>query len=195
MTYITVRKWSVLGLALGSLLITNKSSAEDKESVRPVDQAVVVDVHGHKLGNVVNVNGPLAMVLVEAAGHLVSLNVTPNQLLGTGGPLFFTTNNCTGTPYVAAQPPALVAVSTLAAPGNSVYVQTPNAIPQLITALSTLPPAPPGVPPICLSTVPPPPPPPAPPPPAPPQVFAVPARRLVDLNTVFTAPFRIRADH
>src|SRR5262249_9628439 len=135
-----------------------------------------------------------ATVLVEVAARLVSLNVTPNQLVGTGGPLFFTTNNCTGTPYTPAQPPGLVATSTLAGPGNSLYVATPNAIPQLITALSTLPPTPPGVPPICLPTVPPPPPPPAPPPPGPPQVFAVPALRLIDLNAVFTAPFSIRTD-
>jgi len=189
---ITAAKWPAFVIALATVLVSAKSSAADKDSVKPAEQAVVVDALEHRLGSIIGLNGPLATILIEIGGSVVSLNVAPNQLLGTSGPLYFITKDCTGTPYVPALPPALVASSTLAGPGNSLYVGKPNAIPQLITALSTLPPAPPGVPPICLSTTPPPPPPPAPPPPGPPQVFAVPALRLVDLNGIFMAPFRIR---
>jgi hypothetical protein len=162
------------------ILLTQTSPAQ---SVKPVERPVVTDAHGAMLGSVVAINGPTAMVLIDLGGRPFSLNVLPTQLLGTGGPLYFTTTNCTGIPYITFQPPGLSTPSVLAAPSNSLYAAVPNAIPLLITALSVQLPAMPGGPPSCQST-----------PPPPPQVFAVAAMRLVDLNTVFTPPFSIRSN-
>jgi hypothetical protein len=182
-------------LAFGLILLTQTSPANDSQSMRPVEQPVVVQAHGEPLGGVLALNGPAAMVLINVGGGLFSLNVLPDQLLGTGGPLYFTTSNCTGTPYITFQPPGLSTPSVLAAPGNSLYAAVPNATPLPITALSVLLPSIPGGPPSsCQSTTPPPPPPLAPPPPPPPQVFAIAAVRLVDLNTAFTPPFSIRSN-
>ena len=178
-------------LAFGVILLMQTSTANDNQSVRPVEQPVVVDAHGNTLGGVVALNGPAATVLIDVGGSLFSLNVLPNQLLGTGGSLYFTTNNCMGTPYISFQPPGLSTASILAAPGNSLYAAVPNPTPLSITALSMLLPAIPGGPPVsCQSTTPPPAP--GAPPILPPQVFAVAALRLVDLNTAFTPTFRIR---
>jgi hypothetical protein len=182
-------------LAFGVILLTQTSPAKDNQSVRPVQQPVVVDADGDTVGGVVGLNGPVATVLINFGGGLFSLTVLPSQLLGTGGPLYFTTPNCMGTPYITFQPPGLSTPSVLAAPGNSLYAAVTNATPLLILALSVLAPSIPGGPPSsCQSLTPPPPPPPAPPPPPPPQVFAIAAMRLVDLNTVFTAPFSIRSN-
>lgn len=186
-------------LAFGVILLTQTARANDNQSVRPVEQPIVVDAHGFPLGGVVGLNDPTATVLINVGGGVgggvFSLNVLPSQLLGTGGSLYFTTANCTGTPYITFQPPALATPSVLAAPGNSLYAAVPNATPLQITALSVLLPSIPGGPPAsCQSTTPPPPvgvPP--PPPPTPPQVFAIAAVSLVDLNTVFTPPFSIRS--
>jgi hypothetical protein len=178
-------------LAFGVILLTQTSPALDNQSVRPVEQPVVVDAHGGPLGSVVALNGPAATVLIDVGGGVFSLNVLPTQLQGTGGSLYFTTSNCTGTPYIMFQPPALSTPSVLAAPGNSLYTAVPNATPLPITALSTLPPSIPGGPPSSCFTFPTTAPPGAPPPPPPPQVFAIAAFRLVDLNTVFAPPFRI----
>ena len=180
-------------LAFGVILLTQTSPANDNQSVRPVEQPVVVDAHGGPLGGVVALNGPAAMVLIVVGGGPFSLNVLPGQLLGTGGSLYFTSNNCTGTPYISFQPPGLSTPSVLAAPGNSLYAAAPNATPLSITALSLLLPSIPGGPSAsCQSTTPPPPP--GVPPLPPPQVFAVAAVRLVDLSTVFTPPFSIRSN-
>jgi hypothetical protein len=179
-------------LAFGVILLTQTSPA-DNQSVRPVEQPVVVEAHGAPLGGVVALNGPTAMVLINVGGGLFSLNVLQDQLLGTGGPLYFTTNDCTGTPYITFQQPGLSTPSVLAAPGNSLYAAVPSATPRPILALSVLLPSIPGGPPLsCQSTTPPPPP--GAPPPPPPQVFAIAASRLVDLNTVFTPPFSIRSN-
>jgi hypothetical protein len=175
-------------LAFGVILLTQTSPADDNQSVRAVEQPVVVEAHGAPLGGIVALNGPAATVLINVGGGLFSLNVLPNQLLGTGGPLYFTSNNCAGTPYITFQQPGLSTPSVLAAPGNSLYAAVPNAFPSPITPLSLLLPSIPGGPPAtCVPILPPPPPTPPPPP-----VFAVPALRLVDLNTVFTPPFSIR---
>jgi hypothetical protein len=181
-------------LACGVILLTQASSGNDNQSVRPVEQPAVVDAHGDPLGGVVALNGPAATVLIDVGGGVFSLNVLPTQLQGTGGALFFITPNCTGTPYIMFQPPALSTPSVLAAPGNSLYTAVPNATPLPITALSTLPPSIPGGPPLSCFTFPTTAPPGAPPPPPPPQVFAIAAMRVVDLNTVFTPPFRIRSN-
>jgi hypothetical protein len=181
-------------LVFGVILLTQTSPANDNQFVRPVEQPVVVDAHGDALGSVVALNGPATMVLIDVGGGVFSLNVLPTQLLGTGGSLYFTTSNCTGTPYISFQPPGLSTPSTLAAPGNSLYAAVPNATPLPITALSLLLPSIPGGPPASCQSTTPPPPPGAPPPPPPPQVFAIAAMRLVDLNTIFTPPFRIRSN-
>lgn len=198
MKIISVRKPFVIlaMLAFGLVLVTQKSPAKDKQSVKPVEQPVVVDADGDELGSVLGLNGPTAVVLIDFEGRLFSLNVLKDRLFGTQGPLFFTTNNCTGTPYIPVLPTALVTLSTIAPPGNSLYAENPNSIPLIITALSVLQPSFPGGPPAsCQPTTPPPPPPGVPPPPGPPQIFAIAALRLVDLDTVFTAPFSIRAGH
>jgi hypothetical protein len=169
-------------LAFGVILITQTSPADDNQSVKPVEQPVVVAAHGRPLGGVVALNGPAATVLINVGGGLFSLNVLPDQLLGTGGPLYFTTNNCTGTPYISFQPPGLSTPSVLAAPGNSLYAAVPNAIPLSITPLSVLLPSIPGGPPVPCAPIPPPP------------IFAIAAMRLVDLSTVFTPPFSIRSN-
>jgi len=173
-------------LAFGVILLTQTSPAKDKQSVKPVQQPVVVDADGDTVGGVVALNGPAATVLINVGGALFSLTVLPNQLFGTGGLVYFTTMNCTGTPYITPQPPGLSTQSVLGGPGNSLYAPVPNAIPLTITPLSVLFPSVPGGLPNCA-------PPPPPPPPSPPQVFAVAAMPLVDLNTVFTAPFSIRS--
>ena len=178
-------------LAFGVIFLTQTSPASDNQSVRPLEQPAVVDAHGDTLGSVIALSGPAATVLIDVGGRLFTLNVLPGQLQGTGGSLYFTTNNCTGTPYISFQPPGLSTPSILAAPGNSLYAAVPNATPLLITALSLLLPSIPGGPPSsCQSTTPPPPP--GAPPLLPPQVFAVAALRLVDLSIAFTPPFRIR---
>jgi hypothetical protein len=180
-------------IAFGVILLTQTSPALDNQSVRPVEQPVVVDAHGDPLGSVVAINGPAATVLINAGGGVFSLNVLPTQLQGAGGSLYFITPNCTGTPYIMFQPPSLSTPSVLAAPGNSLYTAVPNATPLPITALSTLPPSIPGGPSSSCFTFPTTAPPGAPPPPPPPQVFAIAAMRLVDLNAVFTPPFSIRS--
>jgi hypothetical protein len=181
-------------LAFGFIIVTQNLPAKDKQAVTPLEQAVIVDADGDKVGSVLGLNGPMAVVLIQFQGRLFSLNVSKNGLSPTGNPVFFTTNNCTGTPYVIVQAPGLVTLSTIAPPGNSLYGNDPNGIPQIITALSLLlPSVPGGQPASCQSTTPPPPP--GVPPPSPPQILAVPALRLVDLNTVFTAPFSIRTAH
>jgi hypothetical protein len=177
---------ALIGMVIGPVDL----SAKQKQAAIPVEQPVVVDADGDTLGSVIGLSGSSATVLVSLQGRLFSLYVSKDSLIGTGGPLFFTTNDCTGTPYIPVQLAALVTTSTIARPGSSLYVENPSSIPQLITALSILLGGPQAV---CQST--PPPPPPGVPPPGPPQLSAISAIRLVDLNGVFTAPFTIRSGH
>jgi hypothetical protein len=186
----------VATVVLGPIIMAHPASAKDKHSVTPVEEPVVVDADGDKLGSLLGLNGPLALVLVGVQRGLFSLYVSKSSIIATGSPLLFTTNDCTGIPYVQVQAIGIVTQSTLAPPGNSLYVGDPSATPQIITPLSLLQPAFPGGPAAsCQSTTPPPPPPGVPPPPGPPQLSAVRALRLVDLNTVFSAPFSIRPWH
>jgi hypothetical protein len=185
--------YSRLGtLAFGVILLTQTSPASDNESVKPVQQPVVVDARGGPIGGVVALNGPATTVLIDVGGRPFNLNVLPEQLVGTGGPLYFTMSNCAGTSYITFQPPGLSTPSVLAGPGNSLYAAVLNATPLPITALSTLPPSSPGGPLSICFNYPTTAPPGAPPPPPLPQVFAIAALPLVDLNTVFTPPFSIR---
>ena len=110
----------------------------DNINVRSVDNPVVVDAQGDRLGGVVSLNGPVATVLMQVAGHIVSVQAMKSQLLATGSPLYFTTNNCTGTPLVQASAPGVVELSTLAAPGTSVWVGVQNAAPTLVTVAELL---------------------------------------------------------
>ncbi len=181
-------------VACGLMLLAQNLAAKDKGAVTPLEQAVIVDADGDRLGSVLGLNGPMALTLIQFQGRLFSINVSKNGLLGTGSPVLFTTANCTGTAYVSVGTSGLVTLSTIAPPGNSLYAEDPNGIPQVITPLSLLVPSGPGGQPgSCQSTTPPPPP--GVPPPSPPQILAVPAVRLIDLNTVFTAPFSIRTAH
>lgn len=141
---------------------------------------MVVDSIGTLVGGVLGLTFDgsqrvLANVVVQKDGRMVALVVYPDHFEGTGPSLAYESTNCTGTPLLDGDFNTLILPATIEGPGNTAYVPDTSAPPQSLTANSLL----------QLGTC-----------------FqvqggfglqsAVPARPLVDLDTLFTRPFSVR---
>jgi hypothetical protein len=145
--------------------------------IKPV-QLNAYDANGKKIGRVLDMSGtsrPLseAKVPVRISGTIFVLNVQEDALDTYGPPLVFETTDCTGTPYLIPQGGDLLeSGATVAAPGWTIYAQQPGEPERLITIQSQR-----RTGPCTLSNA--------------PDVSVFPAVPLIDLSTLFAAPFSV----
>jgi hypothetical protein len=165
-----------------------RPACAEQPKVRPVGRVVVADGNGKIVGaalgsvgvHVSEVFGPSDVrptVLLQVDQHLAAVHVARDRLYG--GRLWFTSEDCTGMPWfpfepIGGAPLPLLPQSAIAPPGWTLYLQIPNVAPQSIAAKSFLTS---GA--QCTS--------------ADRSLDAVLAQPLVDLLTIFTPPFSLRA--
>ena len=142
--------------------------------VKPV-QLAAYDADGKKVGRVLDlaVAPQEALVPVRVNGTTVVLHVGKDAITADRQ-LFFASPDCTGTPYIFAEPGILFESSTtVAAPGWTLYKQQPGAPAQTIIRQSTrriedcLP----------ISAA---------------EISVFPAVPVLDLSTIYSAPFSVR---
>ncbi|MBI2818695.1 MAG: hypothetical protein HYX73_01835 [Acidobacteria bacterium] len=157
--------------------------------VKSVNRIVIVDSRGKTVGESLGAvgirvtevgSGPTDLrptVLIQVNQTVTPVNVARDRFYG--GNLFFETLDCVGAAWFPAEPfgnwPApLLPQSAVAPPGQSLFVETPNTQPQTINVRSMT-----GAGLACSNTS--------------FSLRAVPAQLLVDLLTVFTPPFTLKA--
>lgn len=160
------------------VLISLASVAMAKSPVKPAPLNAY-DANGKKVGRVWDMGGESSGALSEAkvpvniSGTAVVLAVHQDGLDTFGHPLVYTSTDCTGTGYLILDANPVLPPTTVAAPGWTVYAQQPGSSEQTITFNSqrrtgacTL---------------------------DPPTLYGpvVPAVPLVDLSTLFAAPFSV----
>lgn len=162
------------------------SAGGQKPSVKSVGRVTVVDSKGKTVATLL---GGLGLTLAPAVHNI---KFTPIVLLDVDGPLiavniaregFFTTTilyyestNCSGTPWLVEMPPlhGLLPSVAIGPPGHTVYVPAgdpPSRLPSIRSALAD------GR---CFV-------------PFVPRSVMVPTEALIDLETEFTPPFRLRS--
>jgi hypothetical protein len=115
----------------------------------------------------------LPAVVLERNGQRVGLLVHPDRFEGSGPSLAYESLDCTGQAWLNGPFATLILPGTIEGPGQTVYIPDLSATPGLVTAQSLLQMG------RCFTfqfDVSP----------------AVPALPLVDLDTVFTPPFRLK---
>ena len=180
----TLRSWCLLSLI--AWFIAYPASAQKVKTVNRID---VVDSRGKALGTslgavgirVTEVGfGPTDLrptVLLQVDQNLAPVNVAKDRLYG--GNLYFASPDCTGSAWFPAvpfghAPTPLLPQTAIGPPGQSLFIETPNTQPQTISVRSMM-----GAGIECSSTT--------------LTLSAVPAQLLVDLLTVFTPPFSLKA--
>jgi hypothetical protein len=157
-----------------------------REKLKSLSSLTVVDADDQKVAPVIsliqaNVNGPFAAVVVfDVDRQPFALQVTPLEFSGIGqGPFFFSAD-CSGTPMVGSSSLSfpLIELATVSAPGQTVYVSDPDATTQTLPPFSGSLLHPDGT---CGSLG---------GRPFPTELIA--ARSIVDLETLFTPPYRVR---
>ncbi|OFW39914.1 MAG: hypothetical protein A3J28_05275 [Acidobacteria bacterium RIFCSPLOWO2_12_FULL_60_22] len=155
-----------------------------RATVKPVVQVTVVDskgkIVGHTLGGVgLNfvrfVNDPFEpTVLLKVNERLIALHVAKNYFFQSQ--LLFESENCLGNFWVSASfdEDSLLPLVAVGPPGNTLYLSQPNAASRRI-ALKSLFIAGKCIPNFSSN------------------IEAIPAEPLIDLDTVFTPPFSLRA--
>ena len=178
-----------IGILLSALFVCLWPAAAalaQKPTVKPVGQVVVVDskakIVGHAMGGL-GVNFLTAVgdqpfeptVLLQVDEHLVAVHVARNRLFGRT--VYFESENCQGTPWLFASPSieSLLSLVGIAPPGNTLYLPPATVVSQQITVRSFLSSG------TCNSLS-----------------FsfttnAVPGEPLINLDTVYTPPFSVRA--
>jgi hypothetical protein len=152
--------------------------------LKSLSSLTVVDAHGTKIGPVISlfrapIGNVFAMVAFEVQQQPFVLLAGPLGLgsIGSLGP-YFTSGNCSGAPLVPSQVLvcSMIEQPTVSAPGHTVYLSGPDAEPQRfipfvgtqLTADSSCQPA------------------------SFDNIDLVPARPVVDLDTLFTPPLSVR---
>ena len=152
-----------------------------------INHVIVVDSKGKAVGATIggislitvhSVRGTQVnpTVLLRVGQHLAAVNVDRDRFYG--GTLYFQSENCTGTPWfrvpLSEGRPSLLPRVAVGPPGQTLYIETPGAASQEIPVnskmdedLSC---------PSWVTTIP-----------------AIPGQALVNLLTVFTPPFSLRA--
>lgn len=148
--------------------------------IRPV-QLNAYDANGLKIGRILDVSGQSGSVFSEArvavrvSGITIVLQVRRDTLGGYGRGLVFESADCTGTPYLLPEPESMLQpVTTVVPRGRTVYAPQPGASERLITTQSGMTASQGCLPSNALN------------------VKVIPAVPLIDLSTLFTAPFSIR---
>lgn len=135
----------------------------------------VYDANNNKVGDVISTSSPpaTAMIALQVDTHLLALSVNNNAIDGsTSGPPRFESTNCLGAPLVEpGSTHSIFPFVTVAPPGRTIYLPDPAAIPRQFRYRSELNPE--G----CV--------------PVDDLLVGVPASVLLDLNTLFTPPFRV----
>lgn len=100
----------------------------------------VYDANENRIGNVIGVQDNIPWVTVKAAGHVVALQVFPNQLVGAF--LWYTGTSCTGEVYISGQVvsrgPNVFSVAAVQEPGGVVYAAEAGAQAQAVSVRSVL---------------------------------------------------------
>ncbi|OFV94944.1 MAG: hypothetical protein A3H28_12935 [Acidobacteria bacterium RIFCSPLOWO2_02_FULL_61_28] len=173
-------------------LVLGGASFAQQAKVKPVGRVVIVDSKGKIIGTTlgglgihnIEISGGSSLavrsiVLLAVDQHLVPVAVGRDRFYGSGV-FYFELENCAGAPWFpvitsTSEPPGLLSRVGIGPPGQTVYLQTDDAAPQSITIRSML----------------------QPPLPCSNQTFhdigALPTQPLVDLLTIFTPPFSLRA--
>lgn len=181
-----------IGLVLISVLVAppfRNAAVREQARVKPVGHVVVVDSKGKMVGvtlgglglqNVSETQGGRALrptVLLRVDEELAAVNVARDRFFG--GNLYFESEDCAGNPWLLAEPldgfpSPLLRHSAVAPPGQTLYLQAPGATPQPLTAKSRFLD---GL--ACenLNV----------------SLIAAPALPSVDLSTIYTPPFNLRA--
>jgi hypothetical protein len=136
---------------------------------------MVVDADGVQVGRVLSVETSEVLdilVAFEFDHQPFVLRVFSHRLGGTESRLYFQSSNCSGVPLVAWHG-SLVLPSAVVPPGNTLYLTEPGAIAERVVGGYVLDGN--GG---CGPTS--------------DEVFALPARVIIDLDTLFTPPFSIR---
>jgi hypothetical protein len=156
-----------------------------QEPLRSLPTLTVIDGHGQRVGTVtslliLNPAIPILIGLVAfAVGDQPFILRVGSQGIGSGnGMPLFNSGNCSGTPLVfeSIVTNSLIEPAVVSAPGHTVYLSEPGAMPQVFTSFvgtqlrsdGTCLPANLG------------------------NISLLPARAVVDLDTLFTPPFSVR---
>ena len=127
------------------MILTSFASAQIAfaQTLTPLKNLEVVDATSRKVGDVIDlIQGQFPLVAYQLNGQVFAIVVAENSL-GGNGPLLFQSANCLGTPFLpdnSIQPtgiviPLLPSVA-IAPPGNTLYLPTLNLRSQSITARS-----------------------------------------------------------
>lgn len=132
----------------------------------------VVDANGKLIGNAIP-DGTSASLVFKVGGQVFGVTVHGDGFARDGGLVFESPDTtCSGTPLIEVRPAALLTDRAIAPPGSTVYVADPQAVPQTITRGSIFFNG------FCLSLG--------------GSASAVPVVALVDLDTMFTPPFKVK---
>ncbi len=100
----------------------------------------VYDAKENRIGDVVGVQDNVPWVSFTTAGHLVALQVSPDQLVGAF--LWYTGTNCTGEVYISGnvvgRGPNVFSVAAVQEPGGVVYAAEAGAEAQSVKVRSVL---------------------------------------------------------
>ncbi len=175
---------AIVGLAVVALpVIWEPVLAEPQQSTHTQRTWTAWDNDGKRIGNIVGLEGPYPMVSLSVGKDLVILTLGRDGVLATSGGvtgigLYFTSSDCSGTPFLAngnllPEPPSPLLPTYLF--GQRVFA--PSGPPQTLTVRSTV--GDPMNPTACISF------------PAY-EVFTMPLQLLIDLTTQFTPPYSVR---
>lgn len=137
----------LLILVLSTVATTSQGS--EQPTLSTVQGLVVVDADGKKLGEVVGIargndrgttpglDGPVVAFSVN--GHVFTVVVFEDHFFGNGrwDSVSFDSPDCTGTPFIRETGSALPSV-VVNTPGNTVYIEDPDATVQTVTVRSSL---------------------------------------------------------
>lgn len=162
---------------LSLLLLTGALAHADK--LIPQFFLTVFDGKGNRVGNVISLQSPGAVVAFKMGKHSFALRVFRSGFSGTAGSVLFESPDCSGTPFLgfSADEGEVLPAVAVARPGNTLYVADPASFPRTITVQSRIPDLPGSS---CTRedpTV---------------AIEAIPAVPLLDLDTRFTPPFSVR---
>jgi hypothetical protein len=171
-----------MALLVTSFLVHPTFAAEPLKSLSAL---TVVDAHGTKVGSVISLlllnpalGNVTALVAFAVGQQPLVLLVGPRGFVSTGGP-FFNSKNCSGPPLVSSgvvlnsivEPPAI------GVPGHTVYLSEPGAMAQDFATFDGTQLALDGTcQPVHFDS----------------NISLLPARAVVDLDTLFTPPFSVR---
>ena len=183
-----------MGLCLLGMMSVPGVAFGQQTRVRPVQQLIVADSSGKTIGrvlggmNIYNVESFAStdlnmrtVVLLQVDQTVVPVMVGRDRFYGGGG-LVYESENCMGTPFFSpgvrlpeTDAPSLFPLTAIGPPGQTIYIAIPGAAPRAISKRSVL-------------------------------EFglrcsnetgnipnAIPTHPLVDLLTIFTPPFSLRA--